>query len=79
MVEEVAAFQSLCASDGADYLSPIKCANITQAEYQLETGYPSKAIYYALESITDSDQPHLPLCVFHYWEGLYHEWRPSQG
>lgn len=56
MVEEVAAFQSLCASDGADYLSPIKCANITQAEYQLETGYPSKAIYYALESITDSDR-----------------------
>ena len=58
MVEEVAAFQSLCATDreGQDYLSPIKCANITQAEYHLETGYPSKAIYYALESITDSDR-----------------------
>lgn len=58
LVEEVAAFQSLCATDGSDQdgLSPIKCANIMQAEYQLETGYPSKAIYYALESMTDLDR-----------------------
>ena len=58
MMDEVAAFQSLCATSQnvPEELSPAACSYITQAEYHLETGYPSKAIYYALKSLADREQ-----------------------
>ena len=56
MWAEVESFKALCTEQDTSFSAPVKCSNILQAEYFLETGELGKATYYALEGIPEGSQ-----------------------
>lgn len=68
LLAEMKDFKLLCEENGVpEFFAPIKCSHVVQAEYYLEVGNISKAIYSALEGLPEQGHKQsnsITLCAY---------------